>query len=67
MPSVQINGKRQELTGSLSLDALLEHLRIALDATAIAVNDEVIPRSQLSDTIINDGDRIEVIRAVGGG
>ena len=34
---------------------------------AIEVNNEIVPRSQLKNKLIVDGDNIEIITAVGGG
>jgi len=34
---------------------------------AVEVNEEIIPRSQLKNKLVVDGDKIEIINAVGGG
>ena len=37
------------------------------DGTAVAINEEVVPRGQWAKTDLNDGDRIEILGAVSGG
>ena len=34
---------------------------------AVEVNEEVIPRSEYADHVLGDGDRLEIVHAVGGG
>jgi sulfur carrier protein len=38
-----------------------------VEAVAVALNLNVVPRSQLAERVLVDGDRVEVVRAVGGG
>lgn len=65
--TVSINGKNHHFPESLSLQDLLVELKIGLTHFAIARNNEVIPRHEHPHVHIHDGDRIEIIRAVGGG
>ena len=37
------------------------------DGTAVAINEEVVPRGRWAMTQLNDGDRIEILGAVSGG
>ena len=67
MLSIHLNGEKQGLERPLSLQEILEQFEIRREAVAVAVNAEVIPRSELSKTKVRDGDRIEIIHAVGGG
>jgi sulfur carrier protein len=64
-----INGAPRDYGGSPRLESLLKDLSIAADrpGVAVAVNDTVIPRGDIPDTPLKDGDRIEVIEAVQGG
>ena len=50
-----------------SLQALVEELGLAHQALALAVNRQVVPRRLWAEQAIAPGDRIEVVRAIGGG
>jgi sulfur carrier protein len=64
-----VNGKEREMTGADDVVTLLRELGIAPDrtGTAVARNDEVVPRARWSETRLAEGDRIEIITAVQGG
>jgi thiamine biosynthesis protein ThiS len=64
---LQVNGKRIELDGPTPLVAYVE--RLGLDARAVAVerNGEIIERAAFAATVLGDGDRVEIVRMVGGG
>jgi sulfur carrier protein len=67
--NVYINGKETKLEDGSTLEHLLETINIDKDkkGIAVAVNDTVKPRGAWPDTIIQPGDRVEIIRAVQGG
>lgn len=67
MAKIIINGEAKDIAGSIQLPELLAELNLNAQYFAVAVNDKVVPRSEHANTKINDGDRIEVIHAVGGG
>ena len=67
MITVTINGKPRELKGPLSVAALLETLDIIPAQVAVAVNGEVVPRSEWPRAAVGEGDALEIVRAVGGG
>ena len=64
---ITINGIEKKFTSSLTLDTLLIELGHANKKVAIEVNEEIVPRSQLRNKLVVDGDKIEIINAVGGG
>lgn len=66
---VAVNGQRHALPADGALVALLGTLDIAPGArgVAVAVNDELVPRSKWDGLRLMPGDRIEVVRAVQGG
>jgi thiamine biosynthesis protein ThiS len=64
---VQINGETRELVGGLTLIDLIRDLSLAPERVAIELNHQVMRRSEWSQTILRDGDRIEIIHFVGGG
>jgi len=65
--NIIINGVEKTYTSSLTLETLLNELDHAGKKVAIEVNEEIIPRSQYKNKLVVDGDKIEIINAVGGG
>jgi len=46
---------------------LIEHMRLGNKRIAIERNGEIIPRSQFDAQKLSDGDKLEIVVAVGGG
>ena len=67
MINLIINGKENQLEGPTDLVSYLESLNVNLKSIAVAHNGEVVPRDDLGDITLEDGDRLEIVRAVGGG
>ena len=67
MISVTVNGKPRELDSPLSVTAFLKTLDINARQVAVAIGGEVVPRSEWPRVTIDEGDTVEVVRAVGGG
>ena len=64
---VQVNGEPHDLPQGCSVAELLAQLDLIGRRVALALNREVVPRSTYADVMIQDGDRIEILEAVGGG
>ena len=66
---LRLNGEEKEVGQILTLMDLLRGLGIDPGAPgiAVAVNGRVIPRPDFNSTPVQEGDRIEVVRAVQGG
>lgn len=67
MPTVQVNGEPTELATPLTVRQLLERLGLQGRRVAIEHNGQILPRSRYDDTSLAEGDRFEIIIAVGGG
>ena len=67
MAKITINGELKEIEGITLLTDLLQSLKLNAPYFAVAINDSVVPKSIQASTEIKEGDRIEVIHAVGGG
>lgn len=67
MISVQINGEKREVPGEIDLDRLLELFSLPKQRIAIELNNDVVRRGNWQDTLVRDGDKIEVVHFVGGG
>ena len=62
-----VNGKAMEVAESLTVEGLLTHLGVKREFTAVAVNREVTPRSAYMSFALHEGDRVEIVRPMGGG
>lgn len=62
-----LNGNAHELPAATSVAGLLDTLGYAGKRVAVERNGEIVPKSRHADTALQDGDRIEVVVAVGGG
>ena len=67
MIQVTINGAAQRFEQPLALTALLEEMRLSGKKIAVERNGEIVPKSVHASTEIADGDRLEIVVAVGGG
>lgn len=61
------NGSRQELADTTQIPQLLEILGLNPQGLAVAINDQIIPRTQWPQQLLLDGDRLTLIRAAQGG
>lgn len=64
---VFVNGESREVSGGMSLDALLEFFSLPRQRIAIEMNREVVRKKDWKTTPVNDGDKIEIVHFVGGG
>jgi sulfur carrier protein len=62
-----INGKHQETPDLTTVADLAEWLKLPEYGSAIELNGEVIRRAEHAATHLEDGDKLEVVRLVGGG
>jgi thiamine biosynthesis protein ThiS len=64
---ITLNGELYELAEPLSVTDLL--LKLSIDPRRVAVehNLEILRRPLFGDTLVHDGDRIEIVNFVGGG
>jgi sulfur carrier protein len=64
---VNVNGAAQSLVPDTDIAALLERLQLAGKRVAVERNGEIVPRSRFAQTTLAEGDRLEIVVAVGGG
>ena len=67
MITISINGAPRQLPDSTSVAALIEELGFTGKRIALERNGEIVPRSMFVTQELADGDRLEVVVAVGGG
>jgi len=65
--TIQINGEEHSLVLGLTLTGLLQELGLSEEGVALAVNGQVLPKKNWVSQVLSDGDRVEIVRAVGGG
>lgn len=63
---VSVNGEKLDLAGRTVADALAV-VRYDTGRIAVERNGEIVFRSRYADTVLEDGDRLEIVRFVGGG
>ncbi len=62
-----VNGEARELPEGMTLAQLIESLGLKGMRLAVEVNGDIVPKSAYEGFVIAEGDRIEVVRAIGGG
>ncbi len=67
MLTLQINGEKKQLSADSCVSALVETMPLAGKRFAIELNGEIVPKSAHATTLLHDGDKLEVVVAVGGG
>jgi sulfur carrier protein len=65
--SVCINGAQQTFGQPVSIADLIVSMELTGKRIAIERNGEIVPRSQFAQQLLADGDKLEVVVAVGGG
>ena len=63
----KVNNKEMELSRQASLQQLAETLQMPDKGVAVAVNNQMIPRTKWSETILQETDQVVVIKAACGG
>ncbi len=67
MIQVLVNGAEQRLDAPLAVSELIARMALAGRKIAVERNGEIVPRSAHGSTLVADGDRLEIVVAVGGG
>ena len=65
--TVIINGEARQFEPAIRFEQLVERLGLSGKRIAVERNGEIVPRSQFSAREIHEGDRLEIVVAVGGG
>ena len=64
---IELNGRPRQLPSVISLAGLLAQEGFAERRVAVEVNGEIIPRGLHDSHLLQEGDRIEIVHALGGG
>jgi sulfur carrier protein len=65
--SLTVNGQQRQFPDPLRVSQLLEQMQLNGKRLAVEKNGEILPRSRFSDEMLNGGDVVEIVVAVGGG
>jgi sulfur carrier protein len=64
---VTLNGEHVELEGPLTVTELLNKLDIDARRVAVEHNVVVVKRARFDETVVREGDQVEIVNFVGGG
>ena len=64
---IQLNGEPLELPEGETVLALLARQELTGRRVAVELNQDIVPRSQHAETVLKEGDQVEVVHAIGGG
>jgi len=69
MPKIVLNGEEKEIPKEMTVMELLEEIGVKFREVglAVAINEEVIPKSEYTTKKVREGDKVEVVQLVGGG
>ncbi len=64
---IQLNGDSYEINKGTNLNELLNKLKIRKNKVAIEVNGEIIEKNKYTNLILSKGDKVEIVKFIGGG
>ncbi len=67
MVQLRVNGEDRHCQDGMSVAALVESLGLGLGYVVVERNGEVVARATAEQTMLAEGDRLELVRAVAGG
>lgn len=67
MPNIILNGESRQFETLETVEQLLAAAGFSSRNVAVEINREIVPKSQHAARAINEGDRIEIVHALGGG
>jgi len=69
MPKITVNGEEKEVSRELTVMELLEETGVEFREVglAVAINEEIVPKSEYTTRRVREGDRVEIVQLVGGG
>lgn len=65
--TIFVNGEQRPMVAPRTVARLLEELELADKRVAVEVNQEIVPRSRYQAHQLQNADRVEIVRAIGGG
>lgn len=65
--TIILNGETKTVPDGITVIGLLEHLNIQHQRVAVERNEEIVKKAAYGETVLNDGDALEVVSFMGGG
>jgi sulfur carrier protein len=67
LKTITLNGEIRQFPDTFNLIELIAELGLTGKRVALERNGDIVPRSQFVTQLLNDGDKLEIVVAVGGG
>ena len=67
MAELVVNGVKQSVPDGMTVTQLLSTLQVAPERVVVELNLAILKRAELGNTVLKDGDQVEVVHFVGGG
>jgi thiamine biosynthesis protein ThiS len=64
---IEVNGEERQVPEGLTVAGLLEELEVDRRRVAVERNRRVVPREEMADATLAEGDVVEIVQFVGGG
>lgn len=64
---IELNGSPYRLENSATLQDLVAALELTGKSLAVAVNRQIVPRQQWAERSLQAADKVDIVRAIGGG
>jgi sulfur carrier protein len=65
--NIIVNGESRSVPGPATAADLLRHLSLDPRTVVVELNRQIVRRPQLAETLLSDGDTVELVHFVGGG
>lgn len=65
--NIVVNGQPQSVAAGLTITELLQVIGVRTELVAVELNLDIVPKQQHAQTVVRDGDHVEVVTLVGGG
>ncbi len=64
---ISLNGEERRVPEGSSVQALLEMIGLDRRKVAVERNEAIVPRSTYGETVLGEGDQLEIVHFIGGG
>ncbi len=65
--NIILNGESHSVSDDCTVQQLLADMDIVGQRLAVEVNEEIVPKSRHKSFVFSDGDKVEIVHAIGGG
>ena len=62
-----LNGKEKEFEGEVTVEDFIRQQNYKKEQVAVEINEKIITKTDYSETVVKDGDVIEILSFMGGG